>query len=218
MSALPQHDERVTCLSCRFSYPGVRGFCPMCGTPTPAIEGAAPLPGPRPVAGKAIGKAEAIPGRGPQSLANHLMRRLLLVAAALLAIAGGLLVLRARNATTPDIITPAPAIAATPPDTPAGTAAPEEVAEPHQQMVQEPVVPAPHGVLSAPATTDPAELWKRVRKGNTDAEVTLAKLYLDGNGVAQNCEQARLLLLAASRRQNRAADQVLTNLYPHRCP
>jgi hypothetical protein len=33
---------------------------------------------------------------------------------------------------------------------------------------------------------DPAELWKRVQMGSANAEVELARLYLNGRGVTQN--------------------------------
>jgi hypothetical protein len=141
-----------------------------------------------------------------------------LVAAALLLVAGGLFLWRARNENPPDIIAPVPAIAATPPDpAPASAAAPENVAVQPKPVSRDPTVPASHAATPVPTTDDPAELWKRVGKGNADAEVTLAKLYLDGNRVTQNCEQAHLLLLAAAKKQNRAAAQVLSNLYPQRC-
>lgn len=37
-------------------------------------------------------------------------------------------------------------------------------------------------------------LWKAVGKGNQQARVELARMYVQGNGVAQNCDQARVLL------------------------
>jgi hypothetical protein len=212
LSALPQHDERVTCLSCRFSYPAVRGYCPMCGAPVPAPEEV--VPGPRPVS-----KANTAHSRGLPASVTQVFRRPLFIAAALLVVACGLFFWRARSGNPPDLIEPAPAIAATPPDpTPTSAAVPEKVAVPPQPARQSPTVSAPRAVPPVSTTDDPAELWKRVRKGNTEAEVTLAKLYLDGNRVTQNCEQARLLLLAAAKKQNRAADQALANLYPQRCP
>lgn len=213
MSALPQHDERVMCLSCRFSYPGVRGFCPMCGTPAPAPEEV--TLGPRPVEGK----SNASHTRGLAASVKTLARRPLLVTTALLVVACGLFFLRARSAPTPDIMAPVPAIAATSFEpAPASAAAPEKVVLQPKPVSQDATVPPLHAATSASATDDPAELWKRIGKGNTDAEVTLARFYLDGHRVTQNCEQARLLLLSAAKRRNRVADQVLSNLYPQRCP
>jgi hypothetical protein len=67
------------------------------------------------------------------------------------------------------------------------------------------------------AADDAAQLWKGVRSGDARAEVTLAKLYLDGNTVPQSCEQTHMLLLAASKRGYKAADNLLTGAYAERC-
>ncbi|GAC1662475.1 MAG: hypothetical protein NVS9B4_16200 [Candidatus Acidiferrum sp.] len=49
-------------------------------------------------------------------------------------------------------------------------------------------------------------LWAAVAKGNTQAERELAGLYARGQGgVPKNCEQARVLLVAASAPQTEAA-------------
>ncbi len=71
---------------------------------------------------------------------------------------------------------------------------------------------------SVPPEDNAAELWKRVRRGDTGAEVSLAKLYLQGTRVSQNCEQAHLLLLAAAKKRHPEADRLLTNDYAQRCP
>lgn len=64
---------------------------------------------------------------------------------------------------------------------------------------------------------DPVELWGRVRQGSPGAEVALARLYLQGIAVARNCEQAHVLLLAASRKRNKAADSLLAGAYAQQC-
>jgi TPR repeat protein len=64
---------------------------------------------------------------------------------------------------------------------------------------------------------DPVELWKAVKRGNVSAEVTLANLYLEGEEVAQNCEQAHMLLSAASMKGSKAADDYLKSSYAERC-
>jgi TPR repeat protein len=51
-----------------------------------------------------------------------------------------------------------------------------------------------------------------VEKGNSTAETDLADLYLRGDGVAKNCDQARILLSAASDKGNAEAMQKLTEL------
>jgi hypothetical protein len=77
--------------------------------------------------------------------------------------------------------------------------------------------PQPEG-SSKTKSEDPADLWSRVRKGDAEAEVALAKLYLGGVGVERSCEQAHLLLSAASRKRNKAADGLLTGDYAQQCP
>src|ERR1035441_9575086 len=66
-------------------------------------------------------------------------------------------------------------------------------------------------------TVDPAELWKRVKEGSTSAEIRLAALYLEGSVEEQNCEQAHLLLVAASRKGSKVASGLLNGEYAERC-
>jgi type II secretory pathway predicted ATPase ExeA len=77
---------------------------------------------------------------------------------------------------------------------------------------------APHakeaGVVNS--EIDPAELWKQVANESTSAEVALANLYLDGVVVPQNCPQAQVLLLAASKKGNSGAESLLAT-YEKRC-
>jgi len=77
--------------------------------------------------------------------------------------------------------------------------------------------PEPEAISKA-KSDDPADLWNRVRKGDTDAEVALAKLYLNGIGVERSCDQAHVLLSAASRKRNKAADDLLAGAYARQCP
>jgi hypothetical protein len=72
--------------------------------------------------------------------------------------------------------------------------------------------------ISKTEDESPTELWGRVRKGNQEAEVALAKLYLEGTAVERSCEQAHLLLLAASRKRSTAADSLLAGAYAKQCP
>jgi TPR repeat protein len=64
---------------------------------------------------------------------------------------------------------------------------------------------------------DPVELWKAVKRGRVNAEVALANLYLEGEAVPRNCEQAHMLLYAASMRGSKAADNFPKNSYAERC-
>jgi PilZ domain len=57
-----------------------------------------------------------------------------------------------------------------------------------------------------------------VKKGNTQAEVTLADLYIYGDGVAQDCEHGRSLLIEASRSGDPQARVKLDELNTGGCP
>jgi len=55
-------------------------------------------------------------------------------------------------------------------------------------------------------------LWQAVAKQNAEATLLLSDLYLKGEGVAKNCDQARVLLESAARRGVKEAAQRLQNL------
>ena len=71
---------------------------------------------------------------------------------------------------------------------------------------------------SASATTvkksgmNPNQLWGEVQAGDSKAAVELAELYIKGDGVPRNCQQARVLLLTASEKRNTAAIKRLHDL------
>jgi hypothetical protein len=50
------------------------------------------------------------------------------------------------------------------------------------------------------------------RESNSTSETTLADLYLSGQGMARNCDHARVLLSAASGKGNAEAMQKLQDL------
>jgi hypothetical protein len=60
-------------------------------------------------------------------------------------------------------------------------------------------------------------LWKAVAKHNADATLLLADLYLKGQGVGKNCDQARVLLDAAARKGVKDAGQRLRHLQAFGC-
>ena len=60
-------------------------------------------------------------------------------------------------------------------------------------------------------------LWKAVAKQNPAATLMLSDLYLRGEGVPKNCDQARLLLDAAARKGQQAAAERLRNLQSYGC-
>ncbi|HLW86144.1 MAG TPA: zinc ribbon domain-containing protein [Candidatus Sulfotelmatobacter sp.] len=55
-------------------------------------------------------------------------------------------------------------------------------------------------------------LWKSVAKQNAEATLLLSDLYVRGDGVPQNCDQARLLLDAAARKGAAGAGERIRNL------
>jgi Sel1 repeat len=63
------------------------------------------------------------------------------------------------------------------------------------------------------AAASAAWLWKATAKGNPDAPVQLADLYIKGEGVPRSCEQAMVLLKTAAAKENAAARNRLGSLY-----
>ena len=64
----------------------------------------------------------------------------------------------------------------------------------------------------------PLQLWSALQAGNIKAAVALADLYIRGEGVPVNCEQARILLLIASKKNNAEASKKLQELDKGGCP
>ena len=64
----------------------------------------------------------------------------------------------------------------------------------------------------------PQQLWSAVGGGNARAALTLADLYLRGEGVPVNCDQARVLLVVASKKGNAQAVKELRELDRTGCP
>ncbi len=60
-------------------------------------------------------------------------------------------------------------------------------------------------------------LWKSIAKHNGEATVLLADLYLKGDGVSKNCDQARVLLDSAARKGVSGAGERLRNLQAFGC-
>jgi hypothetical protein len=68
------------------------------------------------------------------------------------------------------------------------------------------------------SVASPQQLWSAFQGGNVQAAVTLADLYLRGDGVPVNCDQARVLLVAASKKGNAQAIKKLRELDGTGCP
>jgi hypothetical protein len=60
-------------------------------------------------------------------------------------------------------------------------------------------------------------LWKAVAKHNAEATLLLSDLYLKGDGVGKNCDQARVLLDAAARKGVKGAGDRLRHLQAFGC-
>jgi TPR repeat protein len=61
------------------------------------------------------------------------------------------------------------------------------------------------------------QLWTAVQAGDSNAAIALADRYMRGDGVPANCVQARVLLLAASERNNAIAIKKLHELDKNGC-
>jgi PilZ domain len=83
---------------------------------------------------------------------------------------------------------------------------PNAVGDPSSESGQTEYLQAVQVLRSKKSREDQADaarlLWIAVEKGNSNAEVALAELYRLGQGVGQNCDQARVLLTAAARKGN----------------
>lgn len=66
-------------------------------------------------------------------------------------------------------------------------------------------------------SAEAARLWSAVASGDSSAEVDLARLYLKGEGVPRNCEQAKVLLRAAAKGGSAEARQQLKQLRARGC-
>jgi hypothetical protein len=68
------------------------------------------------------------------------------------------------------------------------------------------------------SVASPQQLWSAVQAGNVQAALTLADIYLRGDGVPANCDQARVLLLVASKKGSAVAIKKLKELDATGCP
>jgi PilZ domain-containing protein len=68
------------------------------------------------------------------------------------------------------------------------------------------------------SVASPQQLWSAVEVGNVQAALALADLYLRGDGVPASCDQARVLLLVASKKGSAQAVKKLRELDETGCP
>lgn len=72
--------------------------------------------------------------------------------------------------------------------------------------------------LNKRSSATPQQLWAALQRGSTTAAVELADRYLQGDGVPMNCDQARVLLLFASEKNNAEAIRKMRELTKTGCP
>jgi TPR repeat protein len=56
-------------------------------------------------------------------------------------------------------------------------------------------------------------LWRALGKGNLEAPVELARMYEQGDGVVQSCDQAQVLLRSAAAKGNEQAKLNLQQIH-----
>jgi len=229
---IPQEEEIVTCVSCDYRYPRSWGACNICGAPAPTVQPAArESDNPKQVESEASEIIEAATEIRPENREHdaavvRLARRasvLVSTAAAAIAMVGIVAHRSVSTSVSDSLVREIASVSA--PAEPALRAKPAPVrrtivntpASPVAQLKPAKVQVEKTEKEESDDTLDPARLWQMVRRGNTTAEVTLAKLYLEGEALEQNCEQAHLLLVAASKRGSRAADNLLGSAYTNRC-
>jgi Sel1 repeat-containing protein len=112
------------------------------------------------------------------------------------------------NSTAPSETTP---ISAAKPKPPRQTAiSSQEAATKPDLLGAEEIVKARNASDAAAAA---AWLWKATAKGNPDAPVQLADMYIKGDGVPRSCEQAVVLLKTAAEKENGRARNRLASMY-----
>jgi hypothetical protein len=72
-----------------------------------------------------------------------------------------------------------------------------------------------HAARASDAEARAAWLWRAVGKGNPRAQVELATMYQQGNGVVRNCDQAQILLRSAAAKGNAQAKLNLQEIELH---
>ena len=212
--------ELITCPSCEYRYSSGNAICPMCGTAAPVVEPLQTLSRIPDEFSGADYQSRPSSSDSQQSPPHPGLGRLVAVVVVLI----GLMAVtsffyKARRGNLPKESGSAAELTAT-------SRQPKLENAGQQHIVHNPVGGVQHVVAAKPGTAqttsaakedDPVELWKAVKRGSVNAEVALANLYLEGEAVPQNCEQAHMLLYAASMKGSKAADNFLKSSYAERC-
>jgi hypothetical protein len=111
----------------------------------------------------------------------------------------------------------------TPSSQPASTTADNTAAKPARRTDNSAVPPPGAGAPGADemskaknasdSAAAAAWLWKATAKGNPEAPVQLADMYIKGSGVPRSCEQAVVLLKTAAEKENALARNRLASMY-----
>ena len=194
----------------------------MCGTPAPTIEPLHALSEIPDEFGEANHEACVSSSESQQKVPKPGLRRLIPITTITVSIAMMVLAWLAhvvRGTKLPKESGPAAELTSTLEQPKLESAGPRHIVHNSARGVQH-VVAAKLGTNQATDSAkedDPAELWNAVKRGSVPAEVALANLYLKGEAVPQNCEQAHMLLLAASIKGSKFADDFLKSSYAERC-
>jgi hypothetical protein len=212
------NDSTVTCPSCEYRYPRTEGTCVMCGTPPPAFE---------PVhLGSAMrdefSRADDAAMSGSKNQENSSNLGLASLIAVLVVSTGLILFASFRyelsKARPRQELRPSAEIASRPGQAKSESTQSREAV--HYSPREAPLA-APASLVTVEKAfaeeKNPVDLWNAVKRGSAHAEVALANLYIRGETVSQSCEQAYILLLAASMKGSKLADNVLKSTYAERC-
>jgi hypothetical protein len=215
-------NDVITCMSCEYQYLRSEAVCVICGTPVPAGKtlraSSAMLDEFSPV-----DEAAMADSNNQQKARRPGLRALIPI----VAVATGLTFLASflhegRKTRSSSVSSPAPELTGR-----IGQPKPENTGS--QQGVHYSARKTPLTRLTIPVSlitvqttdaakqVDPAYLWNAVKRGSIQAEIALANVYLKGEVVPQSCEQAHILLLAASTKGSKLADDALKGSYIARC-
>ena len=106
---------------------------------------------------------------------------------------------------------------AAPPDTTTETPKPKRPTDDGANQPRSKATPGADEMAKAKDASDAAAsaawLWKATAKGNPEAPVQLADMYIKGTGVPRSCEQAVVLLKTAAEKENALARNRLASMY-----
>jgi hypothetical protein len=209
-----ENDNVVTCPSCEYRYPQVHGTCVMCGTLAPMFE-----PVQESTMVDEFTPVDTCGSHSQRKALGSAVRKLLpaFAAAILLVVASFLNHDHSGNPRTSFVSTT---------QVTAGVERPTADQINPQHILSSPASRVAPTVLVSLVTvqkstsekqSDPVALWNAVKRGNVEAEVILANLYLRGDHVQQNCEQAQMLLIAASTKASKLAQSSMKSDYAKYC-